>query len=116
MTLTELSWVILAAYFTMIVVIGMWGSWETAAIIAATLSILPLFLFTKEYFTFLKVTLIDAELFKITNFTAILIFDSIVIAYAFNAWARTLFIAVFIALIAWKLGLVSGITIPEVSS
>jgi len=100
----EISLVILAIYFTLIITTGIFSSWEYAAILAALLSLVPLILIPKEYIEFLKTPLFDMEVFKITNFSAILLFDSVVIAYAFNAWIRAFFIAAFIALIAYKLG------------
>jgi len=102
--MVELSIVILAVFFTTIIVTGIYSSWEYAAILTAIFSLIPLILVPKQYIAFLKSPIIDMEVFKVTNFSVILIFDSVVIAYAFNAWIRAFFIAAFIALIAYELG------------
>ncbi len=110
----ELSLVILAVFFTAILVTGIYSSWEYAAILAAVLSIIPLILFPDGYIEFLKTTLLDMDVFRVTNFSAILFFDSIIIAYAFNAWIRAFFIAAFIALLAYKLGFLTPETITAI--
>ena len=106
------SLIILAIFFTIVLVTGIYSSWEYAAILAAAFTILPLFLFPSEYIEFLKVLIFDMEVLRFTNFTTILFFDSVVIAYAFNAWIRMFFIVLFIAVIAWKLGFITPSSIP----
>jgi len=103
----ELSILVLAVFFTLVIVTGIYSSWEYAAIMAAAITLIPLVLFTGPYIEFLKTTLFDMEVFRLTNFTALLIFDGVVIAYAFNAWIRVLFVVAFIALIAYKLGFIA---------
>ena len=110
----EVSLVILAVFFTAIIVTGIFSSWEYAAILAATLSLIPLVIAPREYIGFLKTTLMDLDVFKVTNFSAILVFDSIIIAYAFNAWIRAFFIAAFIALIAYYSGILTPEAIPKI--
>lgn len=110
----EFSLVILAVFFTAILVTGIYSSWEYAAMIAAILSVIPLILFPRQYIEFLKTPLFDMDVFRVTNFSGILLFDSVIIAYAFNAWIRTIFIALFIALIAYKLGFLTPETIASI--
>jgi len=110
----EPSLLLLAVFFTFIIAVGLFSSWEYAAVLAAIISVVPLVVATKEYLAFLKTPLFDADIFKVTNFSAILIFDSIIIAYAFNAWVRTLFLAAFIALIAYYCGILTPEAIPKI--
>lgn len=110
----ELSLVILAVFFTAIIVTGIYSSWEYAAILAAIFSVIPLIFVPHRYIEFLKTPLFDMDIFKVTSFTGILLFDSVIIAYAFNAWIRALFIAAFIALLAYKLGFLTPEAIPAV--
>ena len=105
----DMSIIVLAIYTTIIITIGLYSSWEQAAIIGMAMCIAP-FLFggsvTKAYLEFLKKTLIDFQIFRITNFTYLLIFTGVVVAYAFNAWVRVIFFIIIVSLSIWKLGFV----------
>ncbi len=111
----DASIVALAIYTTLILVIGIYSSWEQAAIVGAAICLAPLLLVPSAYIEFLKGVLIDLDVFKITNFTYLLIFTGIVIAYAFNAWVRAIFVIIFILLIAWKLGFITGQEVRQVA-
>lgn len=110
--MVDASLIILTIFFTLVLVTGLYSSWEYAAVLAGGLTVLPLFLFPGEYLEFLKVLIFDMEVLRFTNFTTLLFFDSLVIAYAFNAWIRMVFVVLFIGVIAWKLGFVSPSSIP----
>jgi hypothetical protein len=112
----DASIIALAVYTTLIIVIGIYSSWEQAAIIGAAICLAPLLLVPTAYIEFLKKVLLDLEVFKITNFTYLLVFTGIVVAYAFNAWVRSIFVIIFILLIAWKLGFITGQEVKQVAS
>ena len=100
---------ILAVYITLIIVTGIYSSWEYAAILAIVLSVIPLLLFPDEYIHFLQIPLIEDKLFIVNNFTVLLLFNSFIIAYAFNAWIRTLFVLVFVLIVMHSTGLLQDI-------
>jgi len=103
--------VLLTAYVVLIVVTGIYSSWEYAAILAIGLTLGPLLLLPKQYFNFLKIILLDMEIYKVTVFSFLLIFDACVVGYAFNAWLKVLFVAIFLMLIAYQLGLLGNVPI-----
>ncbi|GEM_PF-2028589 len=112
--LTEIAWIVIAVYITIIVATGMYSSWEYAAILCMISSIAPLIVVPNLYLDFLKITLIKFGDFSCINvFTVLLFFDSIIIAYAFNAWVKTFFIALFILLIAYYSGFLSPTAIAN---
>ncbi len=105
----DMSIIVLAIYTTLILTIGIYSSWEQAAIVGMAMSIAPLIFgggVTEAYLEFLKKTLLDFQVFRITNFTYLLIFTGVVVAYAFNAWIRVIFFMIIVSLTIWKLGFV----------
>ena len=102
------AFLILAVYTTLVIVTGIYSSWEFGAILAILITLFPLFLFPQEYLNFLKVVLIDAEIYRITVFSYLLIFDAIIVGYAFNAWVKTLFAVLLILLVSSKIGLLGN--------
>lgn len=102
---------LLAVYTVMIIVTGIYSSWEYAAVIAVGMTIGPLILVPEQYFEFLKVIIFDAEIYKITVFSYLLVFDAVVVGYAFNAWVKVIFVVIFLALIAWQVGLLGNVPI-----
>ncbi len=104
----EYAIVALIVYTTIIIVIGLYSSWEQAAIIGMATCIAPLLFggsVTEAYLEFLKKTLVDFQIFKITNFTYLLIFTGIITAYAFNAWVKVIFFITLTLLTVSKLGI-----------
>ena len=108
-----ISFILFAIFITLILTPGIYSSWEFAAVLTILISLLPLILFTEVYINFLKTVLFDMQVIRLTNFTIVLFFDSVIIAYAFNAWIRMFFIAVFIGMIAWKLDIFTSLSLPQ---
>ncbi len=102
---------ILAIFTVAVLIIGIHSSWEYAALLAMACTIAPLFLVPSQYFDFLKITLFDAEIYKVTVFTYLLVFVSVVVGYAFNSWLKVIFVGIFLALIAYKLGLLGNVPV-----
>jgi len=101
----DASIIALAVYTTLIIAIGIYSSWEQAAIVGTAICLAPLLLVPTAYIEFLKKVLLDLE-----------VFTGIVVAYAFNAWVRSIFVIIFILLIAWKLGFITGQEVKQVAS
>ena len=108
---TITAMIILAVFTVAILMTGIYSSWEFSALLAIICVTAPLFLVPSQYFDFLKITLFDAEIYKVTVFTYLLVFVSVVVGYAFNSWLKVIFVGIFLALIAYKLGLLGNVPV-----
>ncbi|AIY90055.1 hypothetical protein GACE_1010 [Geoglobus acetivorans] len=104
-----MSLVLLAVYITAVIMTGIFSSWEYAAFLSIVFSFLPLLLIPNEYIAFLQIPLIEDKLFVVNNLTVLLLFNSFIIAYAFSAWVRTLFVLIFVLTVMHSTGLLQSI-------